>query len=123
MRQFGELESAVMDRLWLWDRPASVREVLEDMQRDRRIAYTTVMTVMDNLHRKGLLERELDGRAYLYRPALPRVEYSAQLMADVLDGSKDRTGTLMRLVEKMTPGEVARLRRLLNKAGRGSSGR
>ena len=66
LRPFGELESAVMDRLWAADRPMSVREVLEDLRGERRLAYTTVMTVLDNLHRKGWVTRHQEGRAYLY---------------------------------------------------------
>ncbi|NEE08898.1 BlaI/MecI/CopY family transcriptional regulator, partial [Streptomyces sp. SID7499] len=52
-RQLGDLEDAVMTRVWQWNRPVTVREVLEDLQQERSIAYTTVMTVMDNLHQKG----------------------------------------------------------------------
>ena len=59
----GKLEKLIMDRLWSRDHPVAVREVLEDLQRERTLAYTTVMTVMDNLHRKGVLPRETDGRA------------------------------------------------------------
>jgi predicted transcriptional regulator len=68
MRQFGELEAEIMDRLWAWSRPALVREVVDDLNRDRPLAYTTVMTVMENLHRKGWLRRERDGRAWRYEP-------------------------------------------------------
>lgn len=60
MRRLGELEAVIMDRLWSWARPVTVREVLEDLQRSRTIAYTTVMTVMDNLYKKGILARELE---------------------------------------------------------------
>jgi predicted transcriptional regulator len=107
-----------MDRLWLWNRPASVREVMEDLQRTRSIAYTTVMSTMDNLHRKGVLTREQEGRAYLYQPVLSREDYNATLMAQVLDQSADRTATLLRFVEKITPGELSRLRKLLNESRR-----
>ena len=72
MRQFGELEAVIMDRLWEWGRPALVREVVEDLRRDRPLAYTTVMTVMENLHRKGWLRRERDGRAWRYEPTSSR---------------------------------------------------
>ena len=57
MRPFGELEAVIMNRLWARDRSALVREVVNDLQKDRQIAYTTVMTVMDNLYRKGWLRR------------------------------------------------------------------
>src|SRR5258708_39098935 len=63
MRQLGELEAVIMDRLWKWGRPALVREVVDDLHRDRPLAYTTVMTVMENLHRKGWLRRERGGPA------------------------------------------------------------
>jgi predicted transcriptional regulator len=63
MRQLGELEGVIMDRLWDWGRPALVREVLDDLRKDRPLAYMTVMTVMENLHRKGWLRRDRDGRA------------------------------------------------------------
>ena len=63
MRRFGELEAVIMDRLWQRGSPALVRDVVEDLQRDRTVAYTTVMTVMENLHRKGWLRRDRDGRA------------------------------------------------------------
>jgi len=56
-RGFGDLETVVMDRLWAADGATTVREVLEQLQRDREIAYTTVQSTMDNLHRKGWLTR------------------------------------------------------------------
>lgn len=117
MRPFGELEAAVMERLWSRDGPASVREVREELQRDRQIAYTTVMTVMDNLYRKGVLSRERAGRAYLYRPVHSREEHGAQLMEEVLAGSGDRSATLMRFFEEMNADEVVQLRRLLDEKG------
>ena len=58
MREFGELESAIMDVMWAADRPFVVREVRERMRYDRPVAYTTVMTVMGILFRKGVLMRE-----------------------------------------------------------------
>ena len=69
MRQFGELEAVIMDRLWQSGRSVLVREVLDDLRKDRPLAYTTVMTVMENLHRKGWLRRYRDGRAWRYEPA------------------------------------------------------
>src|SRR5258708_39850242 len=77
MRQLGELEAVIMDRLWEWGRPALVREVLDDLRKDRPLAYTTVMTVMENLHRKGWLRRDRDGRAWRYEPAGSRSGYSS----------------------------------------------
>lgn len=118
MRQLGDLEAAVMDRLWSWAGGATVREVLDDLNRDRpqSYAYTTVMTVMDNLYRKEVLARESEGRAYRYTPVRDRAEHSADLIAAVLTDSGDRTEPLLRFVERMTPAEVARLRAALDGA-------
>ncbi|MGH3859303.1 BlaI/MecI/CopY family transcriptional regulator [Actinokineospora sp.] len=113
VRGFGDLEAAVMDRLWSWQQPPTVREVLDDLRRDRDLAYTTVMTVMDNLHRKGWLTRQLDGRAYRYQPVASRQEYSAELMRQALDGSGDNATTLLRFVEDMTEAEAEAVRRAL----------
>src|SRR5260370_42552048 len=69
MRRFGELEAVIMDRLWEQGRPMLVREMVQDLRGDRPLAYTTVMTVMENLHRKGWLRRGRGGRAGRYEPA------------------------------------------------------
>jgi predicted transcriptional regulator len=113
MRGFGDLEAVIMDRLWTWNRPTTVREVLDDLQTYRDIAYTTVMTVMDNLHRKGALTREKDGRAWRYLPARSRDDYAAELLSSVLDEAGDRSETLMRFVSRMRASEVEALRRAL----------
>ena len=117
MRQLGDLEAVVMDRLWSWARPVVVREVLEDLQRDRRIAYTTVMTVLDNLHRKGHVEREKDGRAYRYRAAQTREQHTAQLMDQLLSSTPDRGAVLLYFVGTMPAEEIARLREALDSSG------
>ena len=113
-RPLGTLEQSVMDRLWSWSKPVAVREVVEDLRRDRMLAYTTVMTVMDNLYRKGVLSREKVGRAYVYRPAVTREQFTAVLMGDVLAGSANTTATLLHFLEQMPPAEVASLREALD---------
>ena len=64
----------------------------------RELAYTTVMTVIDTLFRKGWLTRELDGRAYRYVPALTREQCVAQIMHEALVDSADRGAALMHFV-------------------------
>ncbi len=110
MRGLGELEAVVMDRLWSADSPRTVRAVYEDLREQRQIAYTTVMTVMDNLHRKGWLRRQLAGRAYLYEPVRSREARSADLMGEALAASTDRATTLIHFVEQMSPQEARLLR-------------
>ncbi|MFG2773668.1 BlaI/MecI/CopY family transcriptional regulator [Streptomyces sp. NPDC048350] len=94
-RQLGELEDAVMTRVWQWNRPVTVREVLEDLQQERSIAYTTVMTVMDNLHQKGWVRREVDGRAYRYTAVSTRAAYSAALMNEAWAQSDNPASALV----------------------------
>ena len=113
MAHLGQLEAEVMDRLWSWDRPVSVREVLEDLQQQRPLAYTTVMTVMDNLHRKRMVIREKSGRAYEYRPTASREAHTAELMEQALSTTPDRGSAILRFVQKMAPEEVAQLKRML----------
>ena len=110
-----------MDCVWDREEPATVREVLEDLHaRKRDIAYTTVMTVMDNLRTKGWLTRELDGRAYRYRPTASREHYVAELMRDALATSTDQAATLVRFTEQLSADESLALRAALRKIARRS---
>lgn len=116
-RGFGDLEAVVMDRLWLRDGATSVREIFEDLLHDREIAYTTVMSTMDNLHRKGWLSRERHGKAYLYWPSMTREQYSAQLMRDALDAGGRSDLVLTHFLEKISDDESAELRKVLRRSG------
>ena len=99
-----------MERLWAADAPMTVRQVHTDLNGQRSLAYTTVMTVMDKLHRKGWLLREPVGRAYEYRPAISREQYTADLMGEALSASSDRNATLVAFLERLDPAETAELR-------------
>src|SRR5580704_2455893 len=116
MRRFGELEAVIMDRLWDWGRPALVREIVDALHDDRAPAYTTVMTVMENLHRKGWLRRERDGRAWRYEPVGSRSSYTAALMSDALDTSADRRTALAHFVLQMSPHDAELLQQALDQA-------
>lgn len=116
MRRFGELEAVIMDRLWEWGRPALVREVVDDLREERGLAYTTVMTVMENLYRKGWLRRERDGRAWRYAPTGSRSGYTTALMNDALATSADRRTALAHFVLQMSPHDAVLLREALDLA-------
>ncbi|MFE9513637.1 BlaI/MecI/CopY family transcriptional regulator [Streptomyces sp. NPDC006643] len=92
-----------MSRVWQWNRPVTVREVLEDLQRERSIAYTTVMTVMDNLHQKGWVRREVDGRAYRYTAVSTRAAYAAALMNEAWSKSDNPAAALVAFFGMMSP--------------------
>ena len=79
---FGTLELRVLEALWALGREASVRDVLDAFP---AAAYTTVMTTMERLHRKGVLTRRRDGRAFLYRPVHSREEMESRLVARAIE--------------------------------------
>lgn len=114
MSKFGELEAIVMDRMWNADGPRSVRALMEELQRERTIAYTTVMTVMERLFRKDMLTRVEAGRAYLYSPAKSRADYTAGVMADTLAASTDKGATLVHFADRVSPGEAEQLVKALS---------
>lgn len=99
-----------MTRVWRWNRPVTVREVLEDLRDDRSIAYTTVMTVMDNLHQKGWLSRRQEGRAYQYEPVSTRAAYSAALMNEAWASSDNAAAALVEFFGRMTPEQLDAVR-------------
>jgi predicted transcriptional regulator len=118
MRGFGDLEATVMDLVWASGEPVTVRDVYEQLAQGRQIAYTTVMTVMDNLHRKGYLAREMVGRAWSYRPTASREEYTAGLMREVLDSAGDQLTALTHFVGAMNDDESQALRAALRRRSR-----
>jgi predicted transcriptional regulator len=79
---FGALEVRVLESLWARQGEATVRDVLEDFP---HAAYTTVMTTMERLHRKGVLDRRKDGRAFLYRAVQSREELESRLLARAIE--------------------------------------
>ncbi|MDF3335944.1 BlaI/MecI/CopY family transcriptional regulator [Mycolicibacterium septicum] len=121
VRGFGELEADIMDRIWnRGDAAVTVREVFDEIAEERRIAYTTVMSTMDNLHTKGWLERDRDGRAYRYWPTLNREQHTAQLMREALDGGGRSDLVLSYFIEQMDPQDSDRLRAALRTLARRS---
>ena len=116
MPRFGELEAAIMDVVWAAGAPVRVREVSDQLNRDRLLAFNTVQTVMEILYRKGWLDRRKDGRAYRYEPVRSRDDYAAGLVAEALSAAGDPAATLVRLVGDLEPGEIARLRAALDAA-------
>jgi predicted transcriptional regulator len=119
--RLGELERAVMDVLWDRGTPLTVREVAEALQ-NRELAYTTVMTVLDRLAGKEMVERERAGRAWSYRPAASREAYIAQLMLDALDLSSSRDAALVRFARSVSGTEAEVLRAALAEEATGGKG-
>lgn len=115
VRGFGELEGAIMRELWNAPRGATVREVFEHLRADRPIAYTTVMSTIHNLYRKGRLTRVSEGKAHRYHPTATRAEYSAEVMRDALVDGSDSVAILSRFVERMSVEDAEQLQKLLRR--------
>lgn len=111
-RGVGELERAVMDVLWAASSPLSVRVVVERLG-DQRLAYTTVMTVLDRLAAKKTVTRQRDGRAWLYRAAASKEEFIAGLMNEALDLAGDRSAVLTHFAHLVSDDDAGALRAAL----------
>ncbi len=120
IRTFGDLEAVLMNRIWNRDpeTPTTVREIFDELAAERDIAYTTVMSTMDNLHTKGWLARERTGKAYRYWPTLSREQHSARLMWEALEAGGPSDLVLSHFVEGIGPEESARLRAALRRPGK-----
>jgi predicted transcriptional regulator len=113
----GGLERAVMEHLWAAPSAAwcTVREVHETLTEDRDIAYTTVMTVLARLAKKGVVVQRREGRAHAYRAAASRDAMTADLMREALDefAEDDRRPALIAFVGEATAEDRAALREAL----------
>ncbi|MFI8824689.1 BlaI/MecI/CopY family transcriptional regulator [Streptomyces sp. NPDC053431] len=118
MRRLGDLEAEIMDRFWRWNRPATVREIVDDINRHRDVAYTTVTTVTTILFHKGHLTRAREGRVWVYGAAGTREAYAAALMEDGLSASEDRPTALAHFVRGLGGPERAALRTALRATDR-----
>jgi predicted transcriptional regulator len=119
-RAFGELEAVIMDRIWNRgaDCATTVRDVFDELSDERAIAYTTVMSTMDNLHGKGWLTRQRDGKAYLYWAVMSREQHGARLMQEALQAGGTSELILSHFLERIGTEEAARLRAALRRLKR-----
>lgn len=105
----------------IWNRgpltSTTVREIFDELSTERDIAYTTVMSTMDNLHTKGWLAREREGKAYRYWATMSREQHSARLMWEALEAGGRSELVLSHFVEQISPEESERLRAALRRLG------
>lgn len=115
MASLGDLERAVMDRLWAADVPLAATELRNGLA-DRGLALTTVHTVLSRLEQKGFVVHD-DARPRRFRACASRAEHAAELMHEVLGQAGDRQAVLARFVGGVDPDEARLLRELLASAG------
>jgi predicted transcriptional regulator len=126
MGALGTLETEVMDALWREGRDLRVRDVHARFQ--ARLAYTTVMTTMDRLFKKGLLDRRKEGRAFVYSARVTRLQLVVDAGAGLIRGLLDSEGepALSFLVDAVTGSDrelLDSLERLVREKKRQAKGR
>ena len=117
-RTLTDQELAIMKLVWEREQGATVRDIYEALLAKRKVAYTTVMTMMRILEQKGFLKKSQDERAYVYRPAQPQGQVIGAMVREfvnrVFNGSAEPL--LVHLVEdrhlsQKDLEEIAKLRR------------
>ena len=113
----GELEAAIMDILWARGEAAG-RDVVDELNRSRSLAYTTVLTVMGRLVEKGLLTQHKMGRAHLFRPAMSREAFAAAAAGQVIRSLVEDFGDIAlaqfsQELNNLDPARLAALKTLL----------
>jgi predicted transcriptional regulator len=121
----GDLERSVMETLWdAGDGWLTVRDVHDRLSTGRDIAYTTVMTVLDRMTRKQIVEREREGRAWRYRPTQSRGQMTAEVMRQALGefaeeaNADDRAAALVAFVGEASDADRQALRDALTELDR-----
>jgi predicted transcriptional regulator len=114
-RVLGDLEERIMEVLWS-EHPLAVREVSDRLR--GKLAYTTVMTTMDRLHKKGLLAREKQGNAFVYEPAMDRAEYQRRVVEAALaplleQGATPVLAAFVDMAADLDEAHLAELQRLI----------
>jgi predicted transcriptional regulator len=118
--KLGQLERAVMEALWTMSAtapaaPCTARDVATTLPSH---AYTTVLTVLDRLTRKGLVERIRDGKSHHYLPTGSRESYIAELMHEALAATSDREAALVHFARTVPPEQATVLRNVLRRLER-----
>ncbi|ETK37471.1 BlaI/MecI/CopY family transcriptional regulator [Microbispora sp. ATCC PTA-5024] len=110
-RSPGMLEDEVLAALWAAAGPMSPADVQAEL--GGSLAYTTVMTTLARLHRKGLATRERAGRGFVYAPAVGEAAHTADAMRDLLARRSNRAAVLAEFVSRLSPDDEQVLQRLL----------
>jgi len=111
-----DLELELLKTIWARGQ-ATVREVFQDLSEQRKIAYTTVLTMMGVLERKGYLTKEPGARAYIYSPAVPQEEMVRSMVDEfigrVFNGSAQPLLVHLAGDERIAPSELAEVEKIV----------
>ncbi|HEY9555187.1 MAG TPA: BlaI/MecI/CopY family transcriptional regulator [Acidimicrobiales bacterium] len=109
----GELEAQALAVLWEVDAWMTPREVLEKLPPQPPVVYSTVMTILRRLWKKGVLERRKQGKAFAYHPVQGREERTAERMVALLAAAHDPEVALSHFLDGLDATNRGQLRRLL----------
>ncbi len=109
----GDLEAEVMTIIWKSNK-VTVRDVYEQLRLKKTLAYTTIMTIMSRLAEKGLLQKESQGNAYVYTPAISESDFAKQVVSEVLDGLLEEFNepAISHMVDRLSAEDAAKLAKL-----------
>lgn len=114
-RPMGSLEAAVLEVLWDSDDALKPGDVLESLQIEPAVTYSTVLTVLRRLWKKKLITRTKAGKAYLYQPSRSREEQVAHAMADAFSAAADPSAALGHFIDQLSADHATALKRALGR--------
>jgi predicted transcriptional regulator len=114
MREFGELEAAVMQVVWSHGKPVTVRVIAEQLNETRPLAYTTVSTIVERLRGKGVLTRARVGRSFQYAAVQSSDAHIAQLLGEALRSAASPSAVFMHFADQLDPDDAVALRAALD---------
>jgi len=111
----GELEGAILGILWDAAEPLKPGDVLERLDLQPPVTYSTVLTILRRLWNKGVVQRERLGKAYVYQPVRSKDEEIAEMMVDAFAGAADPDVALGLFVDRLSRRHANALERLLGR--------
>lgn len=115
-RRAGELEAAVLEVLWAAQQPMGAADVRSALGNE--LAYSTVLTILARLHRKGMVGRQRQGRAHAYRSLVAEVDVVRDQLRRILHRASSRMVALHGIVASLEPHDTEVLRQILERAPR-----
>ena len=117
----GELEKEIMGIIWKNDQQETVRSVFETLSKKRKIAYTTVMTIMNRLVNKGLLKRSLESKVYSYEAVYSKDRFLTKMSKQIIKNFVSSFGdaaiaSFIHEVDKIPADKKRKLLKLLKEA-------
>ena len=111
----GDLEAEIMKIVWKSGR-VTVRDVYEQLRLEKNLAYTTVMTIMGRLAEKTMLNKEVQGNAYVYSPTISETDFAQKVVSEVLDGLFEEFAepALSHMVDRLSTEDISKLEKLEN---------